>query len=80
MPGIQDAVRTSQLPDTSVGQPYVAPGSLTSNKPITLTPGFGGNQPSNLPPIQTGSSHNDMTITYYLDQASVEQKQEQSGP
>ena len=72
--GIQDAVRTSQLPDTSVGQPYIAPGSMTSNKPITLTPGFGASPPSTLPPIQTGSGHYDITITYHMDQAAVEQQ------
>jgi hypothetical protein len=72
MAGIQDAVRTAQLPNTSVGQPYTSPGSLVSNKPITLTPGFGASAPSNLPPIQTGSGHYDLTITYYMDQAAVE--------
>ena len=81
MPGsIQDAVRASQLPSTAIGQSYVAPGSLTSNKPITLTPGFGASAPSNLPPIQTGSGHYDITVTFYMDQAAVEATEATEGP
>jgi hypothetical protein len=69
--GFDDAVRTYQLPTPAPGQSY-APSSLTSNTPIYITPGFGGTSSGQLPPIQTGSGHLDLTITHYMDQAAVE--------
>jgi hypothetical protein len=72
--GIDNAVRAYQLPTPSPGQLYLSQYNLASNAPIYITPGFGGNgNGGQLPPIQTGSAHEDQTITYYLDQAAVEQ-------
>ena len=71
--GLDDAVRTYQLPTDAQSQLSLPPTGFTSNKPITITPGLGGSGSSNLPPIQTGSGSYSGTITYYVKQASVEQ-------
>jgi hypothetical protein len=70
--GFDDAVRTYQLPTSAPGVGS-APSTLTSNTPIYITPGFGGSSSGQMPPIQTGSAHLDLTITHYMDQAAVEQ-------
>jgi hypothetical protein len=70
--GFDDAVRTFQLPTPAPGQLYLSQGNLSTNTPIYITPGFGGSSSGQLPPIQTGSAHMDLTITHYMDQAAVE--------
>lgn len=74
--GLDDAVRSYQLPDSAPGQPYLSQYNLASNTPIYITPGFGGSGGGQLPPIQTGSGHYEVTITYYMDQAMNEQGQQ----
>lgn len=70
--GLDDAVRAYQLPTSAPGQLYLSQYNLAGNAPIHITPGFGGSGGGQLPPIQTGSGHYDITITYYLDQALAE--------
>jgi hypothetical protein len=68
--GPSDAVRAYQLPDTAPGERANQP--LTSNLPISITPGFGSSGAGQLPPIMTGQAHFDETVTSYCAQASVE--------
>ena len=75
--GVDDAVRPFQLPTNSPGQLYLSQYNLASNAPVYITPGFGGSGGGQLPPILTGAGHFDETITYYMDQAAVEQGQQQ---
>lgn len=70
--GLEDAVRSYQLPTSAPSQLYLSQFNLASNTPVVITPGFGGSSGSALPPIHTGSAHYDITITHYLDQAAVE--------
>jgi len=75
--GLDDAVRAYQLPELAPGQPNLSQYNLASNVPIRITPGFngsGGNVPT--PPLQTGSSHFDMVVTHYLEQAAVEAREQ----
>ena len=75
--GLDDAVRAYQLPTPAPAQLYLSQYNLASNAPIYVTPGFGGSSAGGaLPPIQTGSGHFEETITFYMDQASVEQATE----
>jgi hypothetical protein len=73
--GLDDAVRAYQLPTPAPSQLYLSQYNLGNNAPIYITPGFGGTNSGSLPQpvIQTGSAHYDETVTYYMDQAAVEQ-------
>jgi hypothetical protein len=74
--GLDDAVRAYQLPQSAPGQPNLSQYNLSSNTPIRITPGFNGSGGSGqTPPLQTGSSHFDMIVTHYLDQAAVEARE-----
>jgi len=71
--GLDDPVRAYQLPTTSPAQLYQSQYNLASKLPIHITPGFGGSGGSTKSPqVLTGSGHFDETITYYVEQASVE--------
>jgi hypothetical protein len=78
--GIDDAVRAYQLPTNAPGQLYLSQYNLASNTPVMITPGFGGSGGGQLPPIQTGSGHYDITITHYMDQAATEEQPRGRGP
>lgn len=73
--GLDDAVRTYQLPDSAPGQPYLSQYNLASNAPIYHTFGFGGGS-GQIPPMITGDGKYEISITYYMDQAAVEQTQQ----
>jgi hypothetical protein len=68
--GPSDLVRAYQLPDTAPGERANQP--LTSNLPISITPGFGSSGAGQLPPIITGQAHFDETVTSYCTQAKNE--------
>jgi hypothetical protein len=72
--GPSDAVRAYQLPDTAPGERANQP--LTSNLPISITPGFGSSGAGQLPPIMTGQAHFDETVTSYCGQAKNEKQDE----
>ncbi len=76
--GIDDAVRAYQLPTPAQAQLYLSQYNLASNAPIYITPGFGGASSGQLPAprVQTGAAHFDETVTFYVDQAAVEQAKE----
>ena len=74
--GLDDAVRAYQLPTTAPAQLFLSQYNLTSNAPIYVTPGFGGSNGNQFPPIHTGSAHYDITITHYCEQASVEAREQ----
>ena len=69
---IDDAVRAFQLPTPSPTQLFLSQYNLASQAPVILTPGFGADGGSQLPPIQTGSSSFSETITSYMDQSANE--------
>lgn len=71
--GLDDAVRTYQLPTDAPSQLSLPQMGLTSNAPIYITPGLGANGGGQLPPLQTGSGSYSLTITYYCKQATIEQ-------
>lgn len=71
--GLDDAVRTYQLPTDGLAQSNVAQTGLSANLPIYITPGMGANAGGQLPPIQTGSGSFSFTETYYCQQATVEE-------
>lgn len=73
--GLEDTVRTFQLPIPAPGQLYLSQYNLASNTPIILTPGFGGSGGGPLPPVQTGAARSTINITYYCAQASVEARE-----
>jgi len=73
--GIDDAVRAYQLPENAPTQPYLSQYNLASNVPVYITPGFGGSSGSQ-PQLQTGSGHYEITVTYYMDQAAVEVREQ----
>jgi hypothetical protein len=75
--GPSDAVRAYQLPDTAPGERANQP--LTSNLPISITPGFGSSGAGQLPPIMTGQAHLDETVTSYCSQAKNEKKKSGGG-
>jgi hypothetical protein len=68
--GPSDAVRAYELPQKAPGERTNQP--LTSNLPISITPGFGSSGAGQLPPILTGQAHFDETITSYCAQAKNE--------
>jgi hypothetical protein len=72
MSAFEDAVRPYQLPQTAPSQLYLSQFNLTSQQPITLTPGLGGSAAGGLPPIMTGSANASQVVTSYCPQASVE--------
>jgi hypothetical protein len=76
--GLDDAVRAYQLPTPAQAQLYLSQYNLATNAPIYVTPGFGGASGAQAPTphVQTGSAHYDETVTYYMDQSSVEQATE----
>ena len=75
--GLDDPVRAYQLPTSSPAQLYLSQYNLASNVPIHVTPGFGGGSSStNTPQVKTGSAHYDITVTFYMDQASVEVREQ----
>jgi hypothetical protein len=69
-----DLVRPFQTPQVSPGQLYLSQYNLAANTPIFLTPGFGSSGSSQLPPIQTGSTHFDVTVKSYCQAAQSEKK------
>jgi hypothetical protein len=71
--GLDDVVRPFQLPANTPGQIYLSQYNLASQAPVMVTPGFGGGGGGQLPPLLSGSGHYELTVTYYLDQAAVEQ-------
>ena len=71
--GLDDAVRAYQLPTPAPAQLYLSLYNLATNAPVYITPGFGGGgSGSQVPQVQTASSHFDLTVTFYMDQAAVE--------
>ncbi len=73
---LDDTVRAYQLPTPAPAQLYLSQYNLATNAPVYITPGFGGSGGGQLPPIQTGSAHYDITITSYMEQAAVEAREQ----
>ena len=75
MSTFEDAVRPYQLPTASTAQLSLSQYGSVTQRPIIITPGFGGTAGGALPPIITGSANESPTITSYCPQAAVEQHQ-----
>jgi len=71
--GLDDAVRAYQLPTPAQAQLYLSQYNLAANALVYVTPGFGGGGGGQTPQVQTGGGKFSETITFYMDQAAVEQ-------
>ena len=73
MSDFEDVVRPYQLPTASQAQIALSQYGSVSQRPVLITPGFGGSATGGLPPIMTGSASASQIVKSYCPQAAVEQ-------
>jgi hypothetical protein len=70
MPLLEDVVRPFQLPNNAPSQLYQPQTGQTSQQPVLITAGIG----SGVGSIRSFTSTYHSEITFYMDQAAVEQE------